>query len=373
MERSKNPIAVHKSMEDELPPITNTGIGLNILDIQDALPFYVLLVDEDHHIWQANQAVRTQLGVDPKDIIGKYCPKVIHGVDGPFDGCPLEEAAKAGQVVERDLLDPKSGRWLRSGIYPTKGLTPNGKRLFFHMVLDITDRKQAEEQLKVSHERLRSLSAHLETVREEERKKIAHDLHDETSQLLASLNAYVEAAIGKLPADSKEVRALLQKAQVSSIQILDQLHRLIYELRPTIIDDFGLVTAIEWLIENSLEVKGINVDFKVIRQERSLPSELKTAIFRVIQEAINNIVRHANARNVIVSLQFKRSALKIVIEDDGTGFDVEKAIDSKDRPRGLGLVGMKERIELFDGTFNIYSSQVGGTRITIELPLKNRG
>ena len=154
------------------------------------------------------------------------------------------------------------------------------------------------------------------------------------------------------------------------MQILDQIHKLIYELRPTILDDFGLVAAIRWLIENSLEVAGINIDFKAIRQERRLPPELKIAIFRVVQEAINNILRHANARNVIVSFRFEKSAIRIGVKDDGTGFDVENAINSKDRPRGLGIVGMKERIELFDGTFEIHSSHVGGTEIDIEIPLK---
>ncbi len=355
-------------MEKELHS-ADIYIGLDILDLIDSLPFYAMLVDEHHYIILANRAVQTYLELDPKEIVGRYCPKVVHGIDEPFYGCPLEEAVKTGQSVEREVLDEKSGRWLGSAIYPTGSFTRDGRKVFFHMVVDITDRKEAEEQLRLSHERLRSLSAHLESVREEERKKIAHDLHDETSQVVASLNAYLEAAIGKLPANSNETRALLRKAQDSSIQILDQLHKLIYELRPTIIDDFGLVAAIKWLIENSLEVAGINVVFKVIRQEKRLSTELKTAIFRVVQEAINNILKHANARNVIISFHFKKNAIRIRIKDNGAGFDVEKAINSKDRPRGLGIVGMKERIELFEGTFKINSSCAVGTEINIEIPL----
>jgi signal transduction histidine kinase len=370
----RDPKAGRKLVIDELPHLTDTGIGLDLLDFQDGLPFYVMLVDEDHRILQANNAVRTHLEVERKDILGHLCTKIVHGIDGPFEGCPLEGAVAAGgeKIIERDVFDPRSGCWLRSGIYPTNAFTSNGKRIFFHMVLDITDRKQAEEQLKASHERLRNLTAHLELVREEERKKIAHDLHDETSQLLASLNAYIEAAVGKLPNKATEIKGLLQKAQKSSIQILDELHKMVHELRPTIIDDFGLGAAIKWLIENSLEVGAINVDFRVLGKERTLSSELKTAIFRVVQEAINNILRHANAKNVVINLQFTKRILRIRIMDDGNGFDVERAINSKDRPHGLGIVGMGERVESFDGTFNIYSKEGKGTRITIQVPLETK-
>jgi signal transduction histidine kinase len=206
-------------------------------------------------------------------------------------------------------------------------------------------------------------------VREEEKKKIAHNLHDETSQVAASLNAYIEAAISKLPAGSEDVLALLRKAQEYSVQIHDQLHKIIYELRPSILDDFGLVAAITWLTKNTLEVAGIDVDFRVSRRERNLPPELRIALFRVIQESINNILKHANARNVTISLFFNSNTIKITVKDDGIGFDVEKASYTKDKPRGLGIMGMKERVELFGGTFKINSRPGEGTDVNIEVPL----
>ncbi len=354
-------------MEDEIQGI-DTILNLHILDILDSIPFYVLLIDEDHYILQANRAVTAELGMEPKDIIGKYCPKVVHGVDGSFDGCPLEEAIEKDRAIEREVFDKKSGRWLLSAIYPIQGLIRNGKRIYFHMVTDITDRKQTEKQLSASHKRLRNLSMHLETVREEERRTIARDLHDDTSQVVASLNVYLEAAIGTLPVDANNTKVILRKAQALSINILDQISKLIYELHPPMLDDLGLVASIGWLIDNNLKATGIKVNFKTVGRVRRLPRQLETTVFRVVQEALSNIVRHASAKNVSVGLHFRKSIITVNITDDGRGFDVEEAMSLKDGLRGFGLIGMKERIELANGTFNIQTHPSGGSKINIEIP-----
>ena len=128
---------------------TETNLGLGILD---ALPFYVLLVDETHHILLANKAVRRDLGLDPEQIVGRYCPKIVHGLDGPFPGCPLEEAVDKGHAVERELFDPYSGRWMKSAIYPTKHRTQDGRAIFIHMIHDITERKRVEEEIERNYQ-----------------------------------------------------------------------------------------------------------------------------------------------------------------------------------------------------------------------------
>jgi len=129
-----------------------TNIGGGVQEILDALPFYVLLVDETHHILLANKAVRRDLDLDPEQIVGGYCPKVVHGLDHPFPGCPLEEAVEKGRAVERELFDPNSRRWLKSAIYPTGLRTPAGQVVFFHTVHDITEHKQAEEELQRNYQ-----------------------------------------------------------------------------------------------------------------------------------------------------------------------------------------------------------------------------
>ncbi len=351
-------------------PVAADEFTPDISDLLDALPFYVLLVDEEHHILSANRAVQAHLGVEPEAIKGGYCPKVIHGLEGPFEGCPLEEAVASGGAIEKEVLDSASGRWLCSAVYPIRGTTRKGKQVFFHMVTDITDRKQAQELLAASHEQLRSLSAHLETLREEERKKIARDLHDETSQVVTSLTAHLEAARNMLPADAARVSKLLNKAEGLSLSILEQLQKAIYELHPLVLDDLGLVAAVRWLLENNLKAAGIKVDFKTAGRRRRLPRHLESTIFRVAQEAVNNIARHAHAGKVTLRLSLSKSAAGLYIRDDGKGFDTGEAMSLKQGLRGYGLLGMKERIQLIGGTFSLCSASGKGTEIDISIPLE---
>ncbi len=206
------------------------------------------------------------------------------------------------------------------------------------------------------------------SIQEEERKRISRELHDETSQVLASLDASLEAAVGMLPDGADEAKAILRKAQSLSINILDDVHKLIYELRPSLLDDLGLVATVRWLAENNLEASGITVNLKTSGRQRRLPPQIETTLFRVVQETISNITRHSQAKKVSINLHFGKHFINVKIIDDGIGFDVDEAISSKDRPRGLGLLGMKERVELTKGALIIRASH-GGTEINIEIPL----
>jgi PAS domain S-box-containing protein len=118
-------------------------LGPGILKVLDALPFYVLLVDKNHRILLANKATRDQLKMEPKELIGEYCPNAVHGIDeGTYPGCPLEEAVKTHQPVEREHFDENTGRWLRIAMYPTETWTVDGEEIYFHMMQDITEMKQ---------------------------------------------------------------------------------------------------------------------------------------------------------------------------------------------------------------------------------------
>ena len=206
------------------------------------------------------------------------------------------------------------------------------------------------------------------TIQEEERRRIARELHDETSQSLAALAANIEAIASKLPSEEDEAKNRLRKIQQVALDALDEIYKLIYELRPTLLDDLGLVAAIRWLVDNKLTAANVNVNFKTIGRTRRLLPKLEIILFRVIQEAVSNITRYAQAKKVELTLHFKKNLITGNIRDNGKGFDVEEAISSKDRPRGLGLLGMKERIELINGTLTIQSSRGKGTEINIEIP-----
>lgn len=143
----------HRGAED--------ATGLQLGGLLDALPFYVLVIDADHRILSANQAVRQDLGLEPSQIVGGYCPKVVHGLNGPFPGCPLEEAKEKGCSIERELFDPRFGRWVQSAIYPTSFRTQDGRAIYMHMVQDITERKRAEEENQRNNQVQSALSAAL--------------------------------------------------------------------------------------------------------------------------------------------------------------------------------------------------------------------
>jgi PAS domain S-box-containing protein len=136
---------------------TEANIAPGILTILDALPFYVILVDENHHILLTNKAVRDRLQVSPEEILGQYCPEAIHGLKGPFPGCPLEEAVTAGAGVEREYYDERYGRWVNSAVYPTGLKTRGGRGVFFHMTYDITERKKAIESHIESEQRFKAI------------------------------------------------------------------------------------------------------------------------------------------------------------------------------------------------------------------------
>jgi len=208
------------------------------------------------------------------------------------------------------------------------------------------------------------------TIQEEERRRIARELHDETSQSLASLAASLEAVASILPSGAEKARTRLRKVEQIALGALDEIHRIIYELRPTLLDDLGLVAAARWLANNNLGAAGIKVNFKTTGRVRRLTPKKETILFRVIQEAVSNIARHARARNADITISFTKEAITVHIKDDGEGFDVEEAISSRDRPRGLGLLGMKERVELVHGILDIKSRPGSrGTEVEIKIQL----
>ncbi len=207
------------------------------------------------------------------------------------------------------------------------------------------------------------------SIQEEERKRIARELHDDTSQAVVSLTTSLEAVVTMLPDNIREATVRLKKAQEQLTVILDGLHRLMYELRPSMLDDLGLVAAIRWLTENSSKRANINIQFKKTGREKRLSPQIENTLFRVVQEALTNIIKHSRCKNASVSLQYKSDSIEAIIADDGRGFDVNEAISSKQRPRGLGLIGMRERVELIKGSLNIDSyPNRKGTEISIKIP-----
>ena len=194
-----------------------------------------------------------------------------------------------------------------------------------------------------------------------ERGRLARELHDETGQALTSILLGLRAveAAGSLD-DAKQATEALRVLVVTTLQ---DVRRLAVELRPKALDDFGLVPALERLTTTFSEQTGLVVDLEAALGEERLPKDVETALFRITQEALTNVVKHAQARNVSVVLTRRGSSVSAVIEDDGRGLDTE----AEDGP-GVGLVGMRERIALLNGRMAIESGEGGGTTIAVEVP-----
>lgn len=208
------------------------------------------------------------------------------------------------------------------------------------------------------------------TAQEEERKRIARELHDDTSQALTALLYATEQGMDM--SDLAEVTAVLGGMRDLAVRTLDGVHKLIFDLRPAMLDHLGLVPALRWLAQSRLEPAGIRVEIEEQSVPRRLPTEIETALFRAVQEAITNIARHAAARNVRISFHFDDEAATVDIEDDGIGFDMVELALSPDSGRGLGLVGMQERVEVLEGQIEIITAPGYGTQIHICVPIVER-
>jgi len=195
-----------------------------------------------------------------------------------------------------------------------------------------------------------------------ERRRLARELHDETGQALTSILLGLKALEERTGDEAS--RAATQELRSLVVSTLQDVRRLAVELRPTALDDFGLVAALERLTASFAEQTGISVDFQTALADERLPEEVETALYRIVQESLTNVVKHARARRVSILLARKEGAIKAVIEDDGRGFDpAEQAGD------GFGLVGMSERLALLGGRLEVESDSDAGTTIAAEVPV----
>jgi signal transduction histidine kinase len=241
-------------------------------------------------------------------------------------------------------------------------------------------RSAAEEKAALIEELRRKEAARGEllgkviTAQEEERRRIARELHDETGQALTALAVGMDAAALVPETDIAGVRERLAKLRTVAQDALEDVHRLIYDLRPSVLDDLGLVAGLRWYAEARLQPSGIRAQVMVTGEEKRLPAEMETALFRIGQEAISNVAWHAHASNVLVGLDFQNGKVTLEVEDDGVGFDVAAVAESADQRRGgWGILGMRERATLLGGTLQITSEPAAGTRVKVTAPLQGGG
>ncbi len=238
------------------------------------------------------------------------------------------------------------------------------------IVHDLTERFRVEQQLRERDAQLRSLAARVHAVREEERSRIARELHDEFGQMLTALRmeaAILERLVSRTVADQVVQTPLLEKlSSISELleQTIRSTRRIITELRPAVLDELGLMPAIQWQAQDFETRTGVHTRIARLQNDVAVDQNTSTSIFRILQEALTNVARHASASNVTISLAVSGSDLVLEISDDGRGMEEDKQKD----PSSTGILGIRERVVALNGTFSIHSRLGDGTTLTIAIP-----
>lgn len=230
------------------------------------------------------------------------------------------------------------------------------------------EQQKIAEELKVMQQNLRYYLKQATRAQEEERKRISHELHDDTIQALVVLSRQLDTLASGDKEMSEENRLRLEELWQQTDNILKGVRRLSQDLRPAALDRLGLLPALEWLASNVTEHSGITTEVNVTGEERRLPEEVAIALFRIVQEALRNVWRHSSATHAKVFVEFYEKETKITVSDNGKGFYIPKNISDMAKDGKLGLTGMQERVRLIGGTLSVQSEEYKGTKITVELP-----
>ena len=296
-------------------------------------------------------------------------------------GQPIQHFLPALDGLIHRSEDPDwQGRSLETQLIPSTGdpitvdviMTPvmlEGEVGVQLIIRDITQRKIAEQKLKESRDRLRELSAYLQTVREKERAHIAREIHDELGQMLTALKLELALLKRRLPT----AQSVLETSVTEMIGMVDKTIKVVRhiasELRPEILNDLGLLAAIEWQAQEYMKRSGIKIFLQFDPDEFSVDHNRATTIFRIFQETLTNVMRHAHATEVFVTLRRKLGGLELVVEDNGVGIDEKEA----EKRWSLGIMGIKERARFWNGTVEIKGVAGEGTRVRVWIPEENHG
>jgi PAS domain S-box-containing protein len=370
-ENLQNEIAERKQAEEALSHQTRI-----LQSILDSMADAVIVVDAEGKLLLFNPAAEQIHGISSTDAApdeamghyGLYLPDMVTPYPGnklPLARVLRGEVADAVEIFVRHPKAPK-GLWVSANARPLNGedgILQGGVAV----IRDITESKLAEQELRGSREQLRNLSAYLESVREEERTHIAREIHDELGQVMTALKMDLSWLSKRL---SKDQEPLLEKTQSMS-KLVDMtvktVQRISAELRPGLLDDLGLAAAIEWQTGQFRERTGIECEAALDLDGISLDRERSTMFFRILQEALTNVVRHAQATKVEIGLTRREHKLLLKVRDNGKGITNSKAYEAT----SFGLIGMRERAHRFQGKVKIRGIQNKGTILVVSMPLES--
>ena len=238
------------------------------------------------------------------------------------------------------------------------------------LVVEVSERMRTEQSLEASRGELRQLAAQLIRVQEEERQRIARDLHDDINQRLALLTIDVEALERQLSTAPTHTLRAVRAIEDRVIELSDDVRHLAHQLHPSILNDLGLSIALQRLVDDFTARTGVKSDFIDQDSLKIRDQQIATCLYRVAQESLMNVSRHAKAKQVRIELARLRDGLRLMVSDDGVGFNRDRQRDNRER---LGLLSMKERVALVGGMLDIESAEGEGTRVCAWVPLEQQG
>ena len=315
---------------------------------------------------EVNDVALNQLGYSKEEFL-KLSPSAIIQPKFIDEFNKAMEKLKTEKHVIYELVHKAKDRKLYTVEVNSHLFEYEGKPTVLSIARDITERKQSEEKLKKTSSVLRNLASHLQSIREEERSLIAREIHDDLGQTLTVLKINVSLLSNKLRKDQKQLKEKVDNTIKLIDDAVERVQRITAKLRPGILDELGIIPAIEWQAQEFQNLTGIKCMLSLPEDEIKLDAEKSTAVFRIFQEALTNVLRHASASWISAALKISDDILVLEINDNGIGISSEKLKD----PRSLGIIGMKERALILGGEVSIEGIQDKGTRVRIEIPMKD--
>jgi PAS domain S-box-containing protein len=319
--------------------------------------------DLDGNIKTANKAAAELGGYPVEELLGMNVKSFLS-----------DESLKLAREISRKLTEhqpvklPYELRLIRKDgseaicMVTTNLIISDGEpKGFQNIARDVTQEKRMQENL-------RYYLQEITRAQEEERKRIARELHDDTAQVLGSLSRQLDNFVRKKHGLAPNEVLFLKDLQAQLNRGVQSVHRFIQDLRPSLLDDLGLVPALRSLMKDLQEYDGIGTNLKVLGRERRFSPEVESLLFRIVQEALNNIRRHAQASEAQVAIEFAGDKVKVTISDNGRGFELSGGVDDLPRSGKLGLAGMQERARLLGGTLEVKSILGKGTTLIVEVP-----
>ena len=336
----------------------------------NAMSDWVVLLDLESRILHTNRIGEKFTGISPAEIVGQSCCKLVHGSEKHIPTCPLQEMLRTGQRATAELQVPDTSRWLMVTTDPVTDEKGNIIRVV-HIVRDITEHKRVEKKLLDYQVQLKSLASELLLTEERERRRIAAELHDRISQSLVISKVRLELLRESAP--SKKLAKALDEVCNLLGQAIAEARSLTFDLSFPILYELGFESAVaEWLVKQIQEKHGIATEFEDDEQPKPLDDDIRDLLFRDVRELLINVVKHAHAEKVKVSIRKVGSQIHVSVEDDGAGFDPAEVEVTAAKNGGFGLFSIRGRLEQIGGHIEIESEPGHGTRVTVMAPLKHR-